>query len=94
MSPSPSRLPLLLPILLLLLLLIASCSTAPSSPDDHYDILGVSSDASPIEIKRAYKKKALLHHPDKQKNASPQAAKRSADKMQKINVAYAAAPLT
>ena len=47
------------------------------------------SDASVVEIKRAYKKKALLNHPDKQALATPQAAKRAADKMQKINQAYA-----
>ncbi len=47
----------------------------------------VRSDASNIEIKRAYKKKALIHHPDKQTASSPQAAKRAADKMQKINQA-------
>jgi curved DNA-binding protein CbpA len=45
------------------------------------------SDATFFEIKRAYKKKALLHHPDKQASSSPQAARRAADRMQKINQA-------
>ena len=32
---------------------------------DHYQILGVSKDASQQDIKKAYRKLAMKHHPDK-----------------------------
>ena len=51
--------------------------------DDPYKVLGVSSNASDEEIKKAYRKLAMKYHPDR--NPGDQEA---AKKMQEINAAY------
>jgi DnaJ-class molecular chaperone len=50
---------------------------------DFYDVLGVSKNASPEEMKKAYRKLALEWHPDR--NKSPEAN----SKFKEINEAYA-----
>ena len=49
---------------------------------DYYDILGVKKDASSQEIKKAYRKLALEHHPDRNKAAG------ASEKFKEINEAY------
>jgi len=49
-------------------------------PNDYYEILGVSRDASPEEVKKAYRKLAHQYHPDKPGG--------DAEKFKKINEAY------
>lgn len=48
-------------------------------PRDYYEVLGVSKSASQDEIKRAYRKAAHQHHPDKGGNS---------EKFKEINEAY------
>lgn len=52
---------------------------------DYYEILGVDKNASTEEIKRAYRKLALKHHPDR----NPTNKKESEEKFKEISEAYA-----
>ncbi len=51
---------------------------------DYYDILGLTKDADQKQVRDAYRKLALLHHPDRNRD-NPEAA----EKMKAINEAYA-----
>lgn len=48
-----------------------------------YEILGIKSDASLDEVKKAYRRKSLVHHPDRNNNSAD-----STNMFQKINEAY------
>jgi curved DNA-binding protein len=54
------------------------------STDDYYVLLGVSAQASTHEIKEAYRRKALEHHPDRNRD-NPAAV----EAMKRVNEAYA-----
>ena len=51
---------------------------------DYYDILGVARNATPDEIKKAYRKLALKYHPDRNKGK-----KEAEERFKEINEAYA-----
>ncbi len=53
--------------------------------EDYYKILGVSKSASPDELKKAFKKKALEYHPDRYKGDKAEAE----EKFKELNEAYA-----
>jgi curved DNA-binding protein len=53
--------------------------------DDYYKVLGVDRGASVDDIKKAYRKLALKHHPDR----NPSDKKRSEEKFKEISEAYA-----
>lgn len=50
---------------------------------NYYDVLGVSKDATPAEIKKAYRKLAQKYHPDKN-----QGDEKAADMFKKVNEAH------
>ncbi|KAL2851962.1 DnaJ domain-containing protein [Aspergillus pseudoustus] len=64
----------------------AEIPSEPPAATDLYDILGVEQDATQEQIKSAYKKLALKHHPDK---APADAREEANQQFQKIAFAYA-----
>lgn len=50
---------------------------------DYYEILGVAKDATPAEVKKAFRKLARVHHPDVAKDKST-----AEEKFKEINEAY------
>eukprot|EP01138_Halocafeteria_seosinensis_P010983 gb/GECG01011218.1/.p1 GENE.gb/GECG01011218.1/~~gb/GECG01011218.1/.p1 ORF type:complete len:1047 (+),score=166.18 gb/GECG01011218.1/:1-3141(+) len=62
----------------------------PPSPDvpNHYKVLGVATSATASEIKKAYRKLALLYHPDKVRNNNEAEQKRCEELFKQVSAAY------
>jgi DnaJ-domain-containing protein 1 len=56
---------------------------------DLYAVLGLESTATEEEIKRAYRKSALIYHPDKHVSSTDDAKKAASQKFQQVGFAYA-----
>jgi DnaJ like chaperone protein len=65
-------------------------SSAVNSLEHAYQVLGLKNDASPAEIKLAYRRLLKQHHPDKlaASNASAADMKRATEKTREITAAY------
>ncbi|XP_059089731.1 dnaJ homolog subfamily C member 7-like isoform X2 [Tigriopus californicus] len=59
-----------------------------SKRKDYYKILGVSKTASDDEIKKAYRKRAMVHHPDRHANATEEEKKEHEKKFKEVGEAY------
>jgi DnaJ family protein C protein 7 len=59
-----------------------------SERKDYYSIFGVNKNASADEIKKAYRKKALIHHPDRHMNASEADRKEQEKKFKEVGAAF------
>lgn len=60
-----------------------------SKRKDYYKILGIDKRASDDEIKKAYRKRALVHHPDRHASASEEEKREQEKKFKEIGEAYA-----
>lgn len=59
-----------------------------SQRKDYYKILGVSKNASTEDIKKAYRKRALVHHPDRHANATDTEKQEQEKKFKEVGEAY------
>jgi len=59
-----------------------------SKRKDYYKILGVTKSADDIELKKAYRKEALKHHPDRHSSADEATVKAAETKFKDVNEAY------
>jgi len=56
--------------------------------DSDYKILGITKDATNEEVKKAYKRMAMKHHPDKVAGMGEDVTRKATEKFQAINEAY------
>ncbi|XP_074645859.1 dnaJ homolog subfamily C member 7-like [Tubulanus polymorphus] len=59
-----------------------------SKRKDYYKILGIEKCASEAEIKKAYRKRALIHHPDRHSHATTEKQKEEELKFKELGEAY------
>ena len=64
---------------------LRSGSSATNSLDDAYKVLGIAPSATNDEVKAAYRKMALKHHPDKVAALGEDVRKAAEKKFQEIN---------
>lgn len=70
------------------LLKTAQMELKKSKRKDYYKILGIDKNASEDEIKKAYRKRALLHHPDRHSSATPEVQKEEEKKFKEVGEAF------
>ncbi|MBR1765986.1 MAG: TerB family tellurite resistance protein [Bacteroidales bacterium] len=63
-------------------------SPRSSYSKDPYRVLGISSDATDDEVRKAYRKMAMKYHPDRVAGMGEEIQRNAADQMKEINQAY------
>lgn len=71
------------------LLKAAKLELKKSKRKDYYKILGIERNATDHEVKKAYRKRALVHHPDRHSNASDEVKLLEECKFKEVGEAYA-----
>ena len=69
---------------------IAAMFAPKADPNADYRVLEVSPNASDDEVRRAYRRMSMKHHPDKVAHLGPEFQKTATEKFQRVNAAYAA----
>lgn len=69
-------------------LYMAKLALKKSKQKDYYKILGIDKNASTDDIKKAYKKGAMVHHPDRHANATEDEKKEQEKKFKEVGEAY------
>lgn len=69
---------------------IAAMFAPKADPNANYRVLEVSPNASDDEVRRAYRRMSMKHHPDKVAHLGPEFQKTATEKFQRVNAAYAA----
>uniref|UniRef100_A0A8D3CJE8 J domain-containing protein n=1 Tax=Scophthalmus maximus TaxID=52904 RepID=A0A8D3CJE8_SCOMX len=70
------------------LLKMAQLQLKKSKRKDYYKVLGVGKNATEDEIKKAYRKRALMHHPDRHSAATQEVQKEEEKKFKEVGEAF------
>nr|XP_012135973.1 PREDICTED: dnaJ homolog subfamily C member 7 isoform X2 [Megachile rotundata] len=70
------------------LLMEAKVALKKSKRKDYYKILGIDKNASTDDIKKAYRKRAMVHHPDRHPNATEGEKREQEKKFKEVGEAY------
>ena len=68
---------------------IAAMFAPRADPDADYRVLEVSPNATDDEVRRAYRRLSMKHHPDKVAHLGAEFQKTATEKFQRVNAAYA-----
>lgn len=69
---------------------IAAMFAPRADPNADYRVLEVAPDASDDEVRKAYRRMSMKHHPDKVAHLGPEFQRAATEKFQRVNAAYAA----
>lgn len=69
---------------------IAAMFASQADPAADYRVLEISKSATDDEVRKAYRRMSMKHHPDKVAHLGPEFQKTATEKFQRVNAAYAA----